>query len=388
MRKPLRILFPAAADVLTDHLPHGEGLVAHDLLSGLAARGHSIVACGRVVAFREPPPYEVAAIGGGGPFPSLAPIGYAALARRELHRRGGPKAFDVAHWLFPQGRLNMLDALPAQLALVVGPLMLPWPAPPLPRSVGQLVRRIAGPVFRGLNDRAISHAHRILVSVPEAFTVVSPEHRDRVRVVPYGIDETSYPVAPLPAVPAILFVGRLDRQKGVRELLDGFGMLHEELPGVRLRFAGDGTEADWLRGRVAELGLEAVVEFLGRLPHDEISALVADCSLLCLPSDGEPFGMVILEAMAVGRAVVAGDRGGPRHLVHGEGGALVPPRDARALATTLTSLLRDPDRLLKMGLFNRRRVEQEFTWTVVLDAIEQAYVEAITSSSDGAKRYS
>lgn len=378
---PVRIFFPAAADVLTDHLPHGEGLIAHDLLSGLAARGHSIVACGRVLAFRETPSYEVAAIGGGGPFPSLAPLGYAALAMRELRRRGGSDSFDLAHWLFPGGEDQILDALPRRLPLVVGPLCLSWPAPKPPLSAGVVARRLAQPAFRVLSRRALRRARRILVSVPDAAAIVGSQHRDRVTVVPFGVDETAYTVAPLPSVPTILFVGRLDRHKGVRELLHAFASVRNAVPDVRLRLAGEGGEAAWVQQRIGELGLEQAVELLGRVPHDEIDMLVADCSLLCLPSYGEPFGMAILEAMAAGRGVVAGDRGGPRHLVHDEGGVLVAPGDEGALADALVSLLEDPDRLRAMGAFNRRRVEREFAWTAVLDAIEHAYMAVMDKTA-------
>jgi glycosyltransferase involved in cell wall biosynthesis len=370
---PLRIFFPAAADVLTDHLSHGEGLIAHDLLSGLAARGHSIVACGRVLAYREPPPYDVVAIGGGGPFQSLAPIGYALLASRELRRRGGSRSFDIAHWLFPGTEGHVLDALPRHLPLVVGPLLLSWPAPKRPLSAGSVVERLARPAVRVLSRRGLRRAGRILVSIPEAARGVDPERHSRVAVVPFGIDETAYDVAPLPTVPTILFVGRLDRHKGVRELLHAFATVYEADREIRLRIAGEGGERAWLERRVQQLGLGAVVELLGRVPHEEINRLVAECSLFCLPSDGEPFGMAILEAMAGGRAVVACDRAGPRHLVHREGGVLVEPGDERAMAAALRSLCADPERLREMGRFNRRRVEREFTRTTVLDLIESAY---------------
>jgi glycosyltransferase involved in cell wall biosynthesis len=377
---PLRIFFPAAADVLTDHMPHGEGLIAHGLLSGLAARGHSVVACGAVRDFRHPPPYEALAIGRGGPFPSIAPLGYAALAARELRRRGGAHSFDVAHWLFPQGDC-ILDALPRQLPLVVGPLSLTWPTPKRPLTAGVVLRRLAEPGFRILSDRALRRARRILVSVPEAGAAVGSAGRGRVTVVPFGIDETTYVVSPLPSVRTVLFVGRLDRQKGVRTLLHAFAAVHRAAPDVRLRFAGHGGEEAWIRRRIGELSLGASVEMLGRVPHGEIERLVTECSLLCLPSDGEPFGMAILEAMAAGRAIVATDRGGPRHLVQPEGGVLVAPRDEAALSAALQSVLDDPGRLRAMGAFNRIRVEREFSLTAVLDAIERAYSGAITSAS-------
>jgi glycosyltransferase involved in cell wall biosynthesis len=184
-------------------------------------------------------------------------------------------------------------------------------------------------------------------------------------------------------MPTVLFVGRLDRQKGIRELVHAFALLHSEVRGVKLLIAGEGGEASWITGRVRELQLEASVEQRGRVPHNEISRLIGECSLLCLPSDGEPFGMAIVEAMAGGRAVVAIDRGGPRHLVHRGGGILVPPGDERALADALRTLLVSPDRLRAMGTFNRRRVDREFALSRVLDAIELTYVEVIKELQPG-----
>jgi L-malate glycosyltransferase len=374
---PLRIFFAAAADVLTDHLPHGEGLIAHHLMDGLATRGHSVVACGRLAAYRKPPAYTVATIGGGGPLKSLAPIGYAALARRELRRRGGPAAFDVAHWLFPQGRDNMLDMLPQKLPLVIGPLVLSWPMDAAPMSIGRVVRHVAGPVFGRLHRRALRRAGRLLISVPEAASVTGAGDRDRTIVVPFGIDVTSFVVQSLPARPTILFIGRLDRHKGVRELLTAFSSVRDQIPDARLRFAGDGAQSAWLQRTITDHALGGAVELLGRVPHEEIGTLVGACSLLCLPSDGEPFGMAILEAMAGGRAVVASNRGGPRHLVDAHGGILVEPGNAPALAVALTRLLSDPERIGAMGISNRARVEREFSWSSVLDRVELAYADAI-----------
>jgi hypothetical protein len=153
---PLRIFFPATAHLLTDHLPHGEGLIAFNLLSGLAARGHVVVACAHALALGETPRFSVSAIGHGGPLESVAPLGYAGLAARELHRRGGADAFDVAHWLFPQGGDQVLDALPRRLPLVVGPMAQAWPSSGRAElTAGAVVRRAAQPAFKTLNGRAM-----------------------------------------------------------------------------------------------------------------------------------------------------------------------------------------------------------------------------------------
>jgi glycosyltransferase involved in cell wall biosynthesis len=377
--RQLRIFFPATAHLLTDHLPHGEGLIAYNLLSGLAARGHAVVGCAHALALSETPQFRVSVLGHGGPLQSLAPLGYAGLAARQLRRQGGVDGFDVAHWLFPQGADQMLDASPRRLPLVVGPLTEAWPSTVRHLTLGSVARRVAQPVFVALNRRAMGRAARVLVAAPEVTHTLNARYRERAVLVPFGIHTANYPVAPLPSRPSVLFVGRLDRSKGVCELLEAFASVQSAVPGARLRFVGDGPEAGWLERRVGQLEMRASVELLRPVPHREIPTLLSECSLMCLPSHGEPFGMAILEAMAAGRAVIAGDRGGPRHLVHGGGGVRVAPGDARGLAAALISLLGDRARLEAMGAFNRERVEREFSWTVVIDALERVYADAIAS---------
>jgi glycogen(starch) synthase len=175
-------------------------------------------------------------------------------------------------------------------------------------------------------------------------------------------------------------VGRLDRSKGVTELLEAFDSVRAALPDAQLRLVGEGPEASRLEQRVGQLGARGSVELLGPVPHGEIPRLLAECSLMCLPSRGEPFGMAILEAMAAGRAVIAGDQGGPRHLVHPDGGIRVAPGDVPALAAALRALLGDRSRLEAMGAFNRERVEREFSWSVVIDALERVYADAAASA--------
>jgi glycosyltransferase involved in cell wall biosynthesis len=265
------------------------------------------------------------------------------------------------------------------LPLVVGPLTQAWPSTGRRLTPGAVVRRVAQPVYGALNRRAMGRAARLLVCAPEVTHTLDAKYRERAVLIPFGIHAANYPVAPLPSRPSVLFVGRLDRSKGVHELLETFASVRSAVPGAHLRIVGEGPEASWLERRSAQLGVRASVELLGRVEHREIPALLAECSLLCLPSHGEPFGMAILEAMAAGRAVIAGDRGGPRHLVQNGGGVRVAPGDARGLAAALISLLGDRPLLEAMGAFNRERVEREFSWTVVIDALERVYAEAMAS---------
>lgn len=196
-----------------------------------------------------------------------------------------------------------------------------------------------------------------------------------------GIDPRTW--SPDPALPEdardeVLVLANLDARKGVLVALDAFVRLADRVPQARLVIAGSGPQEDELRRRIAAAGpLAGRVRLAGRVDRDTARAAVRGCALLCVPSFGEPFGMTILEAMACGRPVVATDAGGPRHLVSREGGRLVPPGDAVALAGALHELLVDPPVRAALGAHNRRTVLERHAWSRVADRLEAAYVAAL-----------
>jgi glycosyltransferase involved in cell wall biosynthesis len=162
----------------------------------------------------------------------------------------------------------------------------------------------------------------------------------------------------------VLFLGRLDPEKHVLALVHAFAKVRAALPDARLALAGDGP----LREAVEGDG----VRVLGNVPHRDVPALLAQCDLLCLPSVGEPYGMALLEAMAAGRAVVAGPGPGPSFLVDEDGGRIVEPD---ALASTLIELLSDPALTARMGAHNRERVERELSLVRFVESVEAVYEE-------------
>ena len=152
-----------------------------------------------------------------------------------------------------------------------------------------------------------------------------PESHGKVEVVSSGVDRDRFAVSAAPAgPPGFLCVGALDERKNVVRLADAFSRLGEGT----LTFAGDGPLRSRLEGRDR-------VRLLGRVPHDEIPQLLADCRVLAQPSLVEPLGQALLEAMACGRSVVATRIGGPPEFVTPEAGVLVDPLDVEALARGL-----------------------------------------------------
>jgi glycosyltransferase involved in cell wall biosynthesis len=152
-----------------------------------------------------------------------------------------------------------------------------------------------------------------------------PEAWGKVDVVSSGVDRELFAATEPPSgPPGFLCVGALDERKNVLRLADAFAQLGEGT----LTFAGDGPLRSRLEGREH-------VRLLGRVPHDEIPRLLAECRVLAQPSLVEPLGQALLEAMACGRSVVATRIGGPPEFVTPEAGVLVDPLDVDALARGL-----------------------------------------------------
>jgi len=149
--------------------------------------------------------------------------------------------------------------------------------------------------------------------------------------------------------PTIFFLGRHEPRKGLRVLLDAMSQLP---PDTRLWVAGEGQETDEL---MAEHAGDRRIEWLGTISETEKIARLRGADVFCAPSlGGESFGIVLLEAMAAGTAVVAGDIPGYANVARqGRDALLVPPNDARALAQALTAVLSRADereRLVESGL--------------------------------------
>ncbi len=355
------------------------------MLSALASRGHDIVACARRVDLETTPKFGCIELGDGGRLESLWGLTNALAARRALRQLGGSARFDVAHWIFPQGRDNALDVLPRRLPLVIGPIGFSWSAARREFHPGSVLRWLTDPAHRIPYSRGIRRAE-LLVTVPEVAQEIAVRHASDCTVAPYGIHPERFVVRPLPEVPTVLFLGRLEPFKGVKELYEAFRLVKRYVPAARLRVAGEGSLQRWLEQRRTADGRQEDVELLGAVPRHEVPALMAESSLLCVPSIREAFGMVYLEAMASGRAVVAADWGGPRHLVRPQGGRLVPPGDVDAISSALKELLTDQHALRRCGDFNRARVLKEFSWTGVIDRVEDAYSRALGERTSARRR--
>jgi glycosyltransferase involved in cell wall biosynthesis len=195
-------------------------------------------------------------------------------------------------------------------------------------------------------------------------------------IVHYGISPSDAAGPYTGAEPRLVCVGRLIPIKGHLVLLRALAQARTRVPGVTLHVAGRGPLEPALKAYARELGLDDAVRFLGFV--SPVERAFEDAAIVVVPSLGEGFGMVALEAMERGRPVIASAVGGlPEIVADGETGLVVPSGDAEALAEAMVSLASNLGRAAAMGVAGRERALAEFTPERCAERIEKLYALAL-----------
>jgi glycosyltransferase involved in cell wall biosynthesis len=200
--------------------------------------------------------------------------------------------------------------------------------------------------------------------------------RDRLVTIPNGVAATP-PADPVRLAdgPTILEVARLADVKGQRQLIRALACLDATAVLVGRDLEQGGAYEATLRDEARRLGVADRVILAGY--REDVPALLAGCDVFCLPSRAEGMPLVVLEAMAQARPVVATAVGGtPELVVDGETGLLVPPDDVDALARALKRALSDPGLATRMGEAGRARVERDFSLAASTARVLSLYSEA------------
>ena len=205
---------------------------------------------------------------------------------------------------------------------------------------------------RKLGLWAVSGASHVIAVSDSLRRTVGDDYgadKGKMTVIPNGVDVTSF--APMPQREAqnrlglrgdsskILYVGAITTSKGIDYLLTAFKLLRNRRTGVELVLVGQGDYQNGARLLAEELGIAGSVTFAGQRPNEEIPLWMNACDLLILPSLAEGFGVVLIEAMACGKPVIATTCGGPEDIVTPQTGILVPPADEVALSQALSEAL-------------------------------------------------
>jgi phosphatidylinositol alpha-mannosyltransferase len=206
-------------------------------------------------------------------------------------------------------------------------------------------------------------------------------------IIPNGVDFEHFAADVLPIEEFcdgklnILFVGRLEKRKGLDYLLGAYGRVKRQFPNTRLIVVGPGTK---LRRNYAEkisrMKLKDVV-FAGRVSYADLPRYYRAADIFCAPATGEEsFGIILLEAMAAGKPIIASNISGYASVVNdGIEGLLVPPKDEGALAQAIISLFSDATLRQQMGGRGRAKAE-EYRWERVARMVLNYYSELLVSS--------
>jgi glycosyltransferase involved in cell wall biosynthesis len=278
-----------------------------------------------------------------------------------------------AHWLIPQG----LVAVAARA---------------LTGSGAGLVCTLHGGDIFGLKGGLMTQLQRLVLRRCDRVNVVSSAvaaavaalgvEQQRIAVIPMGVDlrDRFTPGEAVRAQKSILYVGRFAEKKGLAYLIDALPLVLQKHSDARLTIVGHGPLEAVLRARIAGLGLSKAVTILGALANSELPAIYQRHEIVVFPSivdnrgDTEGFGLVMVEAMGCGCAVIASDLPAIHDsIIDGETGLLAPQQDPAALAGRITELLDDPALLRRLAAQGRAHVCSRFDWEMTAQKYAQVF---------------
>lgn len=360
----------------------GTGNVAYHHARLLHERGHEVT----VFTAATPKDHELSFDFNVERLPAIFRFGNAPLTPSLINKLRG---FDIIHLHYPY-------IFGAELTLVASrsfatPLVLNY-------HNDLLASDWRSPLFKcygAVNQRLIlSQATRLVATSDDyarhsRFAKTAP-NRAEVVALPNGVDCRHFrPAAARPlafmaslgipsGVPVILFVGGLDRAhyfKGVDVLLSAL----ESVKNAHVIIVGDG-DLRAIYERQAETASPGRIHFVGKLSSDDLVLSYQSATVTVLPSttQGEAFGMVLIESLACGTPVIASDLPGVRTVVDDQrDGWHIPPKDVAALANTLRNAVSDTNRAKEMGLRGREKVKAHYDWSIIGDKLEHLYQKVL-----------
>jgi glycogen(starch) synthase len=201
-----------------------------------------------------------------------------------------------------------------------------------------------------------------------------------ISVIRNGIDSARWPFATRrqrSGPPELLYVGRLEYEKGVHDAIAALPRIRRTHPGTTLTVAGEGTQQDWLIEQARKHRVLKATTFVGQLGHDELLTVLHRADAAVLPSHYEPFGLAALEAAAAGTPLVTSNTGGlGEAVINGQTGMSFPPRNIARLADAVRTVLDDPEAAQRRARAARERLTCDFDWHTVAKQTAQVYSAA------------
>ena len=373
----------------------GLGRHVHHLATALAAEGHEVVVLSRRPSGTDPashPTTDEVAEGvrviaaaqdphefdfGPDMMAWTLAMGHAMI-RAGLTLQGQGWVPDVVHahdWLVAHPAIALAEFFDAPMVSTMHATEAGrhsgWISGPISRQVHSLESWLARE-----SDSLIACSHSMADEIAALFGPGLAE----TTVIRNGIDSSRWHFAertPHDGPPELLYVGRLEYEKGVHDAIAALPRIRRTNPGTTLTIAGDGTQQDWLSEVARKHKVLKAVCFAGRLDHDGLLAALHRADVAVLPSHYEPFGIAALEAAAAGIPLVTSNAGGlGEAVIDGETGLSVPPRDVAALAAAVRAALDDPAAAQRRAVAARARLTSDFDWHTVAAETAQVYLAA------------
>ncbi|QTS02584.1 glycosyltransferase family 4 protein [Rhodococcus qingshengii] len=201
-----------------------------------------------------------------------------------------------------------------------------------------------------------------------------------ITVIRNGIDVTTWKFrerGPRSGPPKLLFVGRLEYEKGVQDAIAALPRIRRSHPGTTLAIAGEGTQFTWLYQQARTHRVARAVDFLGNLDHTELLSWLHGADAIVLPSRYEPFGIIALEAAAAGTPLITSTAGGlGEAVVDGVTGMSFQPGDIAGLTSAVREVLDDPAGAQERAVAARARLTSDFDWHQVAEETAHVYAGA------------
>ena len=302
----------------------------------------------------------------------------------EIDRMLEREKFDILHFHEPWVPMLSRQILSRSKAVNVATFHAKLPENVMSRTITRVVTPYTRSVLKYLHE---------LTAVSDAAAEYVRELTDRqVSIIPNGID-LDYFAKPVTKGrrptngSVILYIGRLERRKGVKYLLQAFQVLQENQEDAALLLAGDGPDREKLEQMVKDLGLRNV-QFLGFVSEEEKLRLLHTADLFCAPAIyGESFGIVLLEALASGLVTVAANNPGYSSVMQGLGAlSLVNPQDTVEFARRLDLLLREQSLRTMWRNWAKTYVKQ-YSYKRVVDQYEATYKQAYALHAPRKRRF-
>ena len=396
----MNILISCASDIFSDYLPYSESIISYEITRELVSRGHQVQVFAPRVDVRDPiPQAKIHQIGGYNLFKegnqgSMERINWWRYSLRSyIKGRRLLEDIDIIHHVLPSypSHFSLFTGLPRPF--VLGPMPLfkhkgvseewgPVERQKKPQGKQALLSRGLGRVqnFEAQTSfitwtNTLEKSDRLLLQLDKVRSEIAPRLHAKSVVTYLGVDTRQFsPSRNESSQPTILFAGSISEAKGLRYLLEAMPEVIHRIPNVSLTIVGQGSEQKTFKDLARKLEIEKHVRFEGFVEHIRIAGCFQKCTVFCLPTLREAYGMVLLEAMSCGKPVVATNVGGiPEIVEDGRSGILVRPMNSQELAAALIDILSSDELRLKMGKHNRELCETKFNWRKVVDTIENTY---------------